>query len=98
VSKFGTRDSGLTVPQQSTINIPIINQQSTLQSAVNNHQSAVKREPTPMSQKNGEKSRFQINRKRAVKRREKIRSLVSAAMAGAAEAKPVPVKTRRAKG
>jgi len=51
-----------------------------------------------MSQKNGEKSRFQINRKRAVKRREKIRTLVAAAMAGAAEPKPVPVKTRRAKG
>jgi hypothetical protein len=48
-----------------------------------------------MSQRNGEKSRFQINRKRTVLRRAKIRALVAAG-AGAAE-KPAAPK-RRAKG
>ena len=42
-----------------------------------------------MSARNGDKSRYQINRKRAVKRRVKIRELVSAAKTPAApEAKP----------
>ena len=39
-----------------------------------------------MSQRNGDKSRFQINRKRAVLRRAKIRALVAAASAAAAPA------------
>ena len=47
-----------------------------------------------MSQKNGEKSRHAINRKRKVLRRVKIRALVANAT-GATE-KPAP--TRRAKG
>jgi hypothetical protein len=37
-----------------------------------------------MSAKNGDKSRFQINRKRSVLRRTKIRELVKAAKAGTA--------------
>lgn len=51
-----------------------------------------------MSQRNGEKSRFQINRKRTVLRRAKIRALMAAGAgtAGAAE-KPAAPK-RRAKG
>jgi hypothetical protein len=39
-----------------------------------------------MSAKNGDKSRHQINRKRVVLRRAKIRDLVKAAKAGAAPA------------
>jgi hypothetical protein len=39
-----------------------------------------------MSAKNGDKSRHQINRKRVVLRRAKIRDLVKAAKAGAAAA------------
>jgi hypothetical protein len=35
-----------------------------------------------MSSKNGDKSRYQINRKRAVQRRAKIRELVKAVKAG----------------
>lgn len=35
-----------------------------------------------MSERNGEKSRFQINRKRAVLRRAKIRALVAARATG----------------
>jgi hypothetical protein len=42
-----------------------------------------------MSAKNGDKSRFQVNRKRAVLRRTKTRELVKALKAGAA-AKPEP--------
>jgi hypothetical protein len=38
-----------------------------------------------MSAKNGDKSRHQINRKRAVLRRAKIRDLVKAARSAAAE-------------
>jgi hypothetical protein len=38
-----------------------------------------------MSQRNGDKSRFQINRKRAVLRRAKIRAIVAAGSAGSAE-------------
>jgi hypothetical protein len=49
-----------------------------------------------MSQRNGEKSRFQINRKRAVLRRAKIRELLAAASTGG-EKRPVG-KVRRAKG
>ncbi len=48
-----------------------------------------------MSERNGEKSRFQVNRKRGVLRRAKLRALVSEGTAGqkrAAHAK------RRAKG
>jgi hypothetical protein len=48
-----------------------------------------------MSERNGEKSRFQINRKRAVLRRAKIRAMVAAgapAEKRAAHAKQKPVK------
>jgi hypothetical protein len=38
-----------------------------------------------MSARNGDKSRYQINRKRAVQRRTKIRELVKAAKAGPAQ-------------
>ena len=38
-----------------------------------------------MSQRNGDKSRFQINRKRVVLRRAKIRALVAAASAAPAQ-------------
>jgi hypothetical protein len=48
-----------------------------------------------MSQRNGEKSRYQINRKRKMLRRVKTRALV-AGVADAAAEKPAP--TRRAKG
>lgn len=41
-----------------------------------------------MSAKNGDKSRHQINRKRAVLRRAKIRNMVKAAKAGAEAPKP----------
>jgi hypothetical protein len=47
-----------------------------------------------MSAKNGEKSRFQINRKRTVLRRARIRALVTAATAGK---KPAHAKARPAK-
>jgi hypothetical protein len=49
-----------------------------------------------MSERNGEKSRYQINRRRAIHRRARIRELVAAASAGEkrqAQAKP----QRRAK-
>ena len=45
-----------------------------------------------MSERNGEKSRFQINRKRAVLRRIKMRELASAG--SGAEAKPAHAKRR----
>jgi hypothetical protein len=48
-----------------------------------------------MSQKNGDKSRFQINRKRGVLRRAKIRALVAAG--GAGEKRPAHAKARPAK-
>lgn len=48
-----------------------------------------------MSERNGEKSRFQINRKRAVLRRAKIRAIVAGA--GTAEKKPAHAKARPAK-
>jgi HJR/Mrr/RecB family endonuclease len=51
-----------------------------------------------MSQKNGEKSRFQINRKRAVVKRAKLRALVAAAAGAPGEKAQVVAKTRRAKG
>jgi hypothetical protein len=35
-----------------------------------------------MSQRNGDKSRFQINRKRVVKRRAKVRAMLAAAQGG----------------
>jgi hypothetical protein len=44
-----------------------------------------------MSSKNGDKSRYQINRKRAVQRRAKIRELVKAVKGGAAQ----PVKAAK---
>jgi hypothetical protein len=47
-----------------------------------------------MSEKNGDKSRFQINRKRAVLRRQKIRALV----AGGATAKKTPEKAPKPQG
>jgi hypothetical protein len=49
-----------------------------------------------MSQRNGEKSRYQINRKRKMLRRVKTRALVAGAPGAAAAEKPAP--TRRAKG
>lgn len=48
-----------------------------------------------MSARNGEKSRFQINRKRAVIRRAKIRALVAAGNQGK---RPAHAKIRPAKG
>ena len=56
-----------------------------------------------MSQRNGDKSRFQINRKRAVLRRAKIRAIVAAGSAGSAEGpaqatkRPAHAKLRPAK-
>jgi hypothetical protein len=47
-----------------------------------------------MSQRNGEKSRFQINRKRGVLRRAKVRELL---VAQAGEKRPAHAKPRRAK-
>jgi hypothetical protein len=47
-----------------------------------------------MSQRNGDKSRFQIARKRGVLRRAKIRVLVNA---GAGEKRPAHAKRRSAK-
>jgi hypothetical protein len=44
-----------------------------------------------MSSKNGDKSRYQINRKRAVQRRAKIRELVKAVKAGSSQ----PVKAAK---
>ena len=49
-----------------------------------------------MSQKNGDKSRYQINRKRAVLRRAKIRALISAGQIGASD-RPAHSKLRTAK-
>ncbi len=49
-----------------------------------------------MSQKNGDKSRYQINRKRAVLRRAKIRALVAAGQIGASD-RPAHSKQRTAK-
>ena len=51
-----------------------------------------------MSERNGEKSRFQINRKRRVHQRAKIRSLLASAAAPAGDKKPDQAKARRAKG
>ena len=45
-----------------------------------------------MSQKNGDKSRYQINRKRTVLRRAKIRALVAAGQIGTAHQKHRAVK------
>jgi hypothetical protein len=48
-----------------------------------------------MSERNGEKSRFQINRKRTVLRRAKIRALVATGAAGAsAEKRPAHAKAK----
>jgi hypothetical protein len=47
-----------------------------------------------MSERNGEKSRFQINRKRGVIRRAKIRQLLTAP---AGEKRPAHGKPRRSK-
>jgi hypothetical protein len=44
-----------------------------------------------MSARNGDKSRYQVNRKRGVLRREKIRQLVAAARSGPAQ----PAKPRK---
>ena len=48
-----------------------------------------------MSQKNGDKSRHQINRKRTVVRRAKIRAMIAAGQLGAA--KPAHAKSRPVK-
>ena len=48
-----------------------------------------------MSERNGEKSRFQINRKRAVLRRAKIRAMVAAG--ATSEKRPAHAKPRPAK-
>jgi hypothetical protein len=48
-----------------------------------------------MSQKNGDKSRYQINRKRTVVRRAKIRAMVAAGQLGAA--RPAHQKQRAPK-
>jgi hypothetical protein len=48
-----------------------------------------------MSERNGEKSRFQINRKRAVLRRAKIRAMV--ATGTPAEKRPAHAKLKAAK-
>jgi hypothetical protein len=48
-----------------------------------------------MSQKNGDKSRYQINRKRTVLRRAKIRAMVAAGQVGAD--RPAHAKQRAAK-
>jgi hypothetical protein len=48
-----------------------------------------------MSEKNGDKSRFQINRKRAVLRRAKIREMVAGSTG---EKRPAHAKQRPAKG
>jgi hypothetical protein len=48
-----------------------------------------------MSERNGEKSRFQINRKRAVLRRAKIRAMV--ASGAPAEKRPAHAKLKAAK-
>jgi hypothetical protein len=50
-----------------------------------------------MSQRNGDKSRFQINRKRVVLRRAKIRALVAAGTAGAATTTAEAAPKRRIK-
>jgi hypothetical protein len=49
-----------------------------------------------MSERNGEKSRFQINRKRGVHRRTKIRELLTAAASGG-EKRPAHAKARKAR-
>jgi hypothetical protein len=49
-----------------------------------------------MSERNGEKSRFQINRKRGVARRAKIRAMLSAGASG--QKRPAHAKLRPAKG
>ena len=49
-----------------------------------------------MSAKNGDKSRYQINRKRAVVRRAKIRAMVAAGTSG--EKRPAHAKARNVKG
>ena len=49
-----------------------------------------------MSERNGEKSRFQINRKRAVLRRAKIRAMVAAG--APADKRPAHAKQKPAKG
>ena len=45
-----------------------------------------------MSAKNGDKARFQKNRKRVVQQRAKIRELVKATKAGSAETAKAPAK------
>ena len=50
-----------------------------------------------MSERNGEKSRFQINRKRAVLRRIKMRGLAAAGATAGAEKRPAHAKARRTK-
>ncbi len=49
-----------------------------------------------MSAKNGDKSRYQINRKRAVVRRAKMRAMVAAG--ATSEKRPAHAKPRAAKG
>ena len=50
-----------------------------------------------MSERNGEKSRFQINRKRGVLRRVRIRELLATAATGG-EKRPAHAKARPQKG
>jgi hypothetical protein len=48
-----------------------------------------------MSERNGEKSRFQINRRRGIQRRARIRELLASVSAG--EKRPAPPKRARSK-
>ena len=51
-----------------------------------------------MSEKNGDKSRYQITRKRGVLRRAKIREMLAPDATGAPGAAAAPPEKRRAKG
>jgi hypothetical protein len=47
-----------------------------------------------MSERNGEKSRFQINRRRAIQRRAKIRELLASVSAGEKRPASKPQRTK----
>jgi hypothetical protein len=51
-----------------------------------------------MSERNGEKSRFQINRRRAIQRRARIRALLASSAGAAGAKRPAHAKARPAKG